>query len=422
MEKKKWYHAMPKSLKLFILVTLLVGLASGLGDGVLSNYFSESYHVTAEQRGFIEFPRELPGAFLVIITTIGAFLGYYKLAIIAQLLATTGMLLLGFLHPSFAIMCTFLCINSLGTHLYMPLQDTLALDHVGDKNAGTWLGRFTGMRTATAMLGGLVIFFGFRFWGLNYNTPVEVFLITAVCHALAALLLIFMYKDNAKEGSPPKERRPKFRLVFRKRYSLYYILSILNGAHKQIYMVFGAWVLIELFQLKTDIMAILGVVGSAIGVVFVPALGKWVDKLGIKKMMFIETPAFFIIYIGYAIAKDVFSYSVAMWLCILFYLVNCMTRHFGVVRTVYLRNIAVKPEDIMPTLSMGISLDHIFTIITASLCGFLWDNIGYQWVFIIAAGISIVNLIIAFIIKKEDAFPQIASAESLSLDEEFSAL
>jgi MFS family permease len=399
--KQKWYQGMAPNLKLFVVISLLLGLASGLGDGVLSNYFNESYHVTAEQRGFIEFPRELPGALLVLITALGALLGNYRLAVVAQILAATGMMLLGLLHPSFGVMCIFLSLNALGTHLYMPLQDTITLDQVGSQNSGTWLGRFTGMRTGMSMLAGLFIFFGFRYWGLNYNTPVEVFLLAALCYVAAALLFVRMLANGADTGLAT----PKVRLVFRKRYLKYYILCILNGVHKQIYMVFGAWVLIELFQQKTDVMAILGVIGSAIGVAFVPALGKLVDKLGVKKMMYIESIGFFVIYIGYAIAKDVFSYGTALLLCVLFYLINRMTMQFGVVRTVYIRNIAVQSSDIMPTLSMGISLDHVFTIIAASACGYLWDTLGHQWVFLLAAAFSVFNVIIAIAIKKQDAFP-----------------
>lgn len=401
-KQAKWYRGMSTNLKLFIVVSLLLGLASGLGDGVLSNYFNEAYHVTAEQRGFIEFPRELPGALLVLIAGLGALLGNYRLAIVAQLLAATGMVLLGLLHPAFGVMCVFLSINSLGTHLYMPLQETITLDQIGPKNPGTWLGRFTGMRTATAMLAGLFIFFGFRYWGLNYETPVEVFLVSALCHVAAAVLLFAMLRG----GADPNLTAPRIHLVFRRRYLKYYLLCILNGVHKQIYMVFGAWVLIELFQQKTDVMAILGVIGSAIGVAFVPALGKLVDRLGVKKMMYIESIAFFVIYIGYAVAKDLFSHNTALLLCVLFYLINRMTMQFGVVRTVYIRNIAVQPSDIMPTLSMGISLDHVFTILAATVCGYLWDSLGYQWVFVLAAAVSVFNVIVAVAIKKQDAFPQ----------------
>ncbi len=41
-------------------------------------------------------------------------------------------------------------------------------------------------------------------------------------------------------------------------------------------------------------------------------------------------------------------------------------------RTVYLRTIAVHSSDITPTLSFGISLDHVVSIICAVLGGMVW--------------------------------------------------
>ncbi|MDA3845733.1 MAG: hypothetical protein PF505_04185 [Vallitaleaceae bacterium] len=76
----------------------------------------------------------------------------------------------------------------------------------------------------------------------------------------------------------------------------------------------------------------------------------------------------------------------------------------GMVRTLYLRSIALKQLDITPTLSMGISLDHIVSIICAYLGGIVWTLWGPQYVFYLAAGLSLVNLYVAMHVKKQDGF------------------
>lgn len=48
-----------------------------------------------------------------------------------------------------------------------------------------------------------------------------------------------------------------------------------------------------------------------------------------------------------------------------------------------------------PTLSVGISLDHIVTIIFAVLGGIIWGAWGPQYIFFLAAGLSLVNLYVA---------------------------
>ena len=47
-----------------VLVALfLAQLGGGLYDVLFSNYLSDVLHLDAEQRGFMELPRELPGPF-----------------------------------------------------------------------------------------------------------------------------------------------------------------------------------------------------------------------------------------------------------------------------------------------------------------------------------------------------------------------
>jgi hypothetical protein len=49
-------------------------------------YYKKVYYVTAFQRGFIEFPRELPGLLCVLVIGTLGFLGDLKVAFIAPLL------------------------------------------------------------------------------------------------------------------------------------------------------------------------------------------------------------------------------------------------------------------------------------------------------------------------------------------------
>jgi predicted MFS family arabinose efflux permease len=76
-------------------------------------------------------------------------------------------------------------------------------------------------------------------------------------------------------------------------------------------------------------------------------------------------------------------------------MLDFMTIQFGLVRSVYMRKIAVADEDITPTLSLGLSLDHILSILSAVLCGWLWRELGPQYVFVFAALLAVANMIVA---------------------------
>jgi predicted MFS family arabinose efflux permease len=72
-----------------------------------------------------------------------------------------------------------------------------------------------------------------------------------------------------------------------------------------------------------------------------------------------------------------------------------MSMQMSLIRTIYLRSIAVKESDITPTLSLGISMDHIVSILCAYIGGVIWGTLGPQYIFFFAAALSFVNLAVA---------------------------
>ncbi len=291
-----------RDIILFFFITGLTGLAMGLSDNIFSNYFKDVYNVDAMARGLIEFPRELPGLLCLVVISAGSCFGDVRMAIFAQAAMLVGITVLGLVTPSFSVMLIFLFINSLGMHTYLPLNDSIGISLVKDGRVGARLGQFNSIRTATTMVAGLMVFFGFKSGFFTFNSSITLpFLISA---ALLAVILV-LYLMLQKHIGPKPVKHGKVKLVFRKRYRYYYILAVLNGAHKQIMVVFGPWVLIELLGRKADTLAILGVVGAAIGIVFMPLLGRWVDKFGPGRLMTIEGAAFISVYVAYGLLSKV---------------------------------------------------------------------------------------------------------------------
>ncbi|MFO8080011.1 MAG: hypothetical protein R6V07_06855, partial [Armatimonadota bacterium] len=69
-------------------------------------------------------------------------------------------------------------------------------------------------------------------------------------------------------------------------------------------------------------------------------------------------------------------------------------------RSSYLAKIAERPEDVSPSLAMGISLNHTLSMAVPFIGGkYLWDVYGYEYVFIAAAGLSIVTIILASMVR-----------------------
>jgi MFS family permease len=207
---------------------------------------------------------------------------------------------------------------------------------------------------------------------------------------------------------PIKEDR-KLKLIFRKEYKYYYILAIMTGVQKQIMAVYGPWVLIDLLSKRADTIAILGIIGSFIGIFFIPALGRWLDKYGIRKMLYVDAISFIVVYIAYGFLASGFSSGILskagipVILTFILIILDRMSMQMSMIKTIYLRSISVDKSEITPTLSFGMSMDHIVSIICAYIGGIIWTTLGPQYIFFFAAAASFVNLAVAklVVIKEE---------------------
>ena len=392
-----------KALWVFTAAIALTGLGLGLSDSVFANYYKDAYDAGAFQRGLIELPREAPGILCVLIVSALAFIGDIRLSMAAQALTVIGLTALGLLTPSFGVMLIFLFIFSLGQHMFMPLGDSLGMSLAKEGGVGSALGRLNGVRTAFMMAAGILVFVGFKQGFFSFTTKIKsIFLIAAGIFAAVFFLLLRLRRLTGEVAG-----RQKFRLILRREYGIFYLLAALFGARKQIMIVYGPWVLIELLGFKADTMALLGIAGAAVGVFFLPAVGRWIDRYGTARIMAVEAAAFFAIYIVYGVLSAGLSsgrFAAAGLSVALAFAVNMadrMTMQFGMVRAVYMRSVAVSPDEVTPTLSAGMALDHILSILSAVLCGWLWQSLGPQYVFVFAGLLSVGNMAVARRIRGE---------------------
>ena len=391
-----------KDLFLFFAVVVAVNLAAGFSDGLFSNYFKEVYHTDGFQRGLIEFPREMPGVIVFFLISAVAFLGDITIAILAQGIAAIGLMVLGLVTPSFGIMLVFLFINSLGAHLYMPLRDSIGMSLSEPDKLGKRMGQFGGVSFAVLTVAGLVVFFLFRFGVFRFESETKwPFVIAAIFYVVAMLLLIKLKRDVGQV----RTKREKLKLIFRKEYKYYYLLAIVFGVQKQVMLVFGPWVLIETLGQRVDTIVLLGIIASTLGMFFMPMLGKWIDRFGVKKLLFADAFSFIFVYLCYGLLTQNFNngalakVGVPLLVTAALFVVDRLSTQMGIIRTIYLKSIAIEPSDVTPTLSLAMMMDHVVSIIVGVTGGLAWVTFGSQYIFYTVAVLSLVNLAIAILVK-----------------------
>ncbi len=377
-----------RELKIFAIASLVMGMAYSLVDSTLNNFLNDRFALSGFERSFLEIPRELPGLLCVFVTALLWFLCSRRIGVLSMLLGLVGVVLLGFASSTYlsVVLCMF--IYSLGQHLFMPASSAIGMELAEDGKTGRRLGQINAIRNGATIFGSFLVFVGFKYLGFSYQTT---FVISAVGFGVAALLMFSM--------KPEQAHPPKTFLKLHKEYRLYYLLSILYGSRKQLFITFAPWVIVTVFNQPTQTLATLLTIGGIIGILFQPLLGWVTDHWGERFVLVTEAAMLVLVCFGYGFARQIFPDSIAFFITCALYLVDQMLMSVSMARAMYIKKIALKPEDVQAALTAGITIDHIFSMSIAVLGGIIWNVFGYQYVFLMGVGIAAINFFVAMRIR-----------------------
>jgi predicted MFS family arabinose efflux permease len=375
---------MPRELKLFAGASLAMGAAYSVFDATFNNFLDERYQLTGFQRSFLELPRELPGFLVVFVSALLWFLCSRRLGALALALGMIGTLLVGFIpsHYSGMVLCLF--VLSMGQHLFMPISSTIGMELAREGQTGRRLGQLNAIRNFATILGSFVVFLGFRFLGFTFR---HTFSLTAIGLAVGMALMLAMKRSEVK--------RPEHFLSLHREYRLYYVLNILSGSRKQIFITFAPWVLVTIFKRPTQTIATLLTIGGVIGILFQPFLGRAIDRYGERRVMRIEAFLLALVCLGYGLSRFLFPPRPAFLLTCGFYLVDQALFAVNMARSMYMKKIALDPAHVQPALTAGVTIDHVFSIAVALIGGAIWKTLGYQYVFFLGIVIAVLNFVAA---------------------------
>lgn len=379
--------AFANQLLLFAASVFMMGLYSGLYDPSFNNYLAQVHHIGEVARGSLEFPRELPGFLVVFIFTALAFFADSKIAMLAAGMVGISLWGQGFLAPDMRMVVFWMLLWSIGSHLFLVLKSSISLRLAVQGQEGRLLGQLGGLESAGALCGMLAVYLGVSRFHFSFA------LIFGIAGTFALLAAFCFYLLEPK----PIKRPPQY-LLFKKKYGLYYLLSILFGARKQVFLTFAPWVLIKIFNTQVHTFALLGLIGTVISLGFRPLLGKAIDAWGERPVIFLESTILVTICVLYAFSLYWFSAGIALFIIMSCYIIDQLLFAVTIARVTYLNRIADSRDDIAPTLSMGTTLDHAISMTIPFAGGVIWAHYGFHWVFISAALIALLNMLAALFI------------------------
>lgn len=375
-----------------LLATTFFGGASGIFMATLNNYLADVHGLDAAARGWLELPRELPGFLIMFVA--GALLTVASestMAALAMLLTAVGAAGLGFLSPNTAAVVLFVTIWSLGDHVIFAVEGPIGLRLARGGREGRRLGQFGGARNLGTITGVGAVFALAKLLGDRY----DVFYGLAACFALVAGVF---YASLRLWQTGARSRR----LVFKRRYGLFYAISALFGIRKQIFLVFGAWVLVQIHGVSVSTIALLYFIAATLGVVMRPLLGEVIDWLGERTILAGDELMLLAVCLTYAFASDLVRPPADLWLLYGAYVLDSVLFALRVARTTYLGKIAEDPTDITPTIATGITIDHAVAMSLPVLSGYIWEAYGFRWVFLLAAAIAVAGFFVCLRIRVPD--------------------
>jgi MFS family permease len=389
----------------FLGVLALSGIAYGLYRGIQDNYLAEIVHITAFERGIVEFFRETPGLLVVLLLSLMYKFSDSRIFKIGVGLMTAGVA--GFLLSSSSerlggkvFVVLFMVVFSTGEHIIMPVRTTISLDLAKREKAGGSLGITGAINQVGHIAGFLAVtgcFFIFRRFGFTRTdiVPFRVVFALSLALMIASVLVVLALQETRLKS----ERR---RFYFAKKFFKYYMLEVFYGARKQIFITFAPYVLILQYGADTSIVSLLLAVTAGFGILFSPLIGRIIDRLGYKFVMVTDTLILVMVCLLYGFAHRIFSPGVAFIVVCVNYVLDSIISLASMASNIYVQRIASNQDEITATLSTGISVNHVISIFIALMGGWIWKVTGIEVLFSLSAFLGILNSVYAATINKSE--------------------
>jgi hypothetical protein len=366
-----------RGFTLLTITTFLAYIVINIPQTISPNFFRDEIGMDGALNGYLIAIREVPGFLLIFVAAMLLRFGLAWATAVALTIAGVGYVL-------FAPTSTFVglivptLIASVGYHSWLQLQDALGLSLARHGEEGSVLGRFRSIGfagTLAALLVTLAILFAVGRVSGDLRAAQGpwlrgLYVATGVCAFIGAVVIVrFPVSAGARAAA-----RTAPRITWRKEYGLYYWLSFLDGSRMQIYFAFAPFVLVEQFGVDALTLTLLLIVSAIINWITGGPVGRLVDRYGEKRMLTAGYSMHLLVFLGFALSNNI-------WLLYLTYLGYNFLFLFSIGTTTYLRKIC-RPEDLAPSLAMGVSLAHLTAIVVPIVGATLWERLGYQFPFL----------------------------------------
>jgi len=333
----------------------------------------EGYHM-----GILQSVREIPGFLALLVIFVLLVLKEHKLSVLSVMVLGAGLFATG-LMPSFQGLLVTTIISSLGFHYYETTRQSLTLQYFDENTAPLVMGKLISYTAATSVVVSIMIYF-MATWFSNIQMYI-IFGGTIVC-----ICFFTLTKNPTKKDLVPQHKK----IILRKKYWLFYVLTFMAGARRQIFIAFAVFLLVQKFGFSVRDISLLFLLNSVINYFVSPYVGKAIVKFGERKILSVEYILLILVFVSYAFVESKI-------LVVFLYIADHVIFNFSIGISTYFQKIA-EPEDIAPSAAVGFTINHIAAVALPVLGGYLW-MIDYKIPFLGGAVMGFVSLCLVQLIR-----------------------
>ena len=355
---------MNASLRRQVFLYLLIAgqaFAFATWAAMLKNFAVEVVGVDGLENAVLETVRELPGFLAFTTVFLLAYLREQRLAMVSVMVLGTGVAITGMAtNLSLLLAATF--VKSIGFHYFYTVYKSLSLQWFDERTTALVLGRAVSVLNAATVLA--LALFWLLFWRLEISYAAG-YLISGVVAILSALIAWFAFPQFAGVADQRRE------FVLRWRYGLYYILTFLSGARRQIFIVFATFILVDIFALPIEGMLLLLLINAVLNMGTGLLLGPAINRFGERLILQFEYAGLFLVFLAYGLALAKASAAWALPLVIGLYIIDHILFQFAVGMESYFKKIA-DPADLAGSAAASFSINHIAAVTLPIALGLLY--------------------------------------------------
>ncbi|MDF4732142.1 MFS transporter [Vibrio parahaemolyticus] len=359
-----------------LLISIIVPIAFSTWMALLNNFVIEKANFDGADIGLLQSVREIPGFLAFTAVFVLLFIREQRFMLVSLAMLTLGTALTGYFPTLYGLLFTTLLMST-GFHYFETLKQSLSLQWLSKEEAPEMLGKFISVGALASLFTYGVIWIFLEQLKFDFKT---VYLLAGGVGFVLIIVMALAF-PQFKTAVPQNKK-----LVLRKRYWLYYALTFMSGARRQIFTVFAGFLMVEKFGYSAADITLLFLINYLFNFLFAKRIGRFIGVVGERKALTFEYVGLIFVFVGYGLVQT------AEWAAAL-YVVDHLFFALALAIKTYFQKIA-DPADMASTAGVAFTINHIAAVVIPVTFGMIW-LVSPSSVFYIGAGMAAVSLLLS---------------------------